>query len=59
MKLVTRFELASMPTRELHALYSRIFNALSGFSQESQERMNALGSLENIRNELGCRVPSL
>jgi hypothetical protein len=56
MKLITRFELAAIPTKELHALYSSIFNEHSGFAKESHERMNALASLENIRRELSTRV---
>ena len=56
MKLTTRFELASKSTSELRALYRTIFNALSGCEQ-SQERLNAIASLQNIRAELCDRAP--
>jgi len=57
MKLVTRFELASKSTQELHALYSVIFNELAGYLVDYPEQRNALASLENIRRELGTRPP--
>jgi hypothetical protein len=55
MKLITRFELASRPTRELHALKRQAFTALAQSSPDTHERRNALASLENIQAELGQR----
>lgn len=55
MKLVTRFELATHSTRELHALIRVLFNELANSAPESAERRNALASLENVQAELACR----
>jgi hypothetical protein len=55
MKLITRFELAARTTRELHTLKREAFNALARSAQNSSDRRNALGSLENIQAELGTR----
>jgi len=52
MKLMTRFELATKSTNELRGLYREIFNRLAGLQTDSMERSNALGSLQNIQNEL-------
>lgn len=57
MKLVTRFELVSKTTPELHALYCVIFNELAGHLVDCPEQRNSLASLENIRRELGARPP--
>lgn len=57
MKLITRFELASKSTRELHALYREVFNALACSERETAEPRNCLASLENIQNEINSRVP--
>lgn len=56
MKLITRFELASKSTRELHVLYREVFNALVRSERETAERRNCLASLENIQNELASRA---
>lgn len=56
MKLITRFELASKSTRELHVLYREVFNALVRSERETAERRNSLASLENIQNELASRA---
>lgn len=56
MKLITRFELASKSTSELHVLYQEVFNALVRSERETAERRNCLASLENIQNELSSRV---
>lgn len=56
MKLITRFELASKSTRELHVLYREVFNALAHSERETAERRNCLSSLENIQNELASRA---
>ena len=57
MRLITRFELARMPTQELYILHRTTFDALicSGFGTAA--RRNALASLENIECELASRVP--
>ena len=52
MKLITRFELASHSTSELHGLYRHIFNALVLSDPDTPERRNALASLENIIREM-------
>ena len=60
MKLITRFELASKNTSELHVLYREVFNALVRSEQDTAERRNCLASLENIQNELDFRaLPNL
>ena len=56
MKLLTRFELATRSTTELHALYREIFNALVKTAPGTDERRIALASLENIGAELRCRL---
>lgn len=56
MKLITRFELASKSTRELHVLYREVFNALVLSERETAERRNCLASLENIQNEINSRL---
>lgn len=55
MKLITRFELAAKETQELHPLYRDVFNAVARTNPGSQERRNALASLENISRELATR----
>lgn len=59
MKLITRFELASKSTSELHALYREIFNALVHSERETAERRSCLASLENIQNEINERASPL
>lgn len=56
MKLITRFELASKSTLELHALYREVFNALVRSGRETAERRNCLASLENIQREINERM---
>ena len=56
MKLVTRFELATRSTCELHALIRVLFNEFAKSAPESAERRNALASLENVQAELTCRA---
>lgn len=57
MKLITRFELASKSTRELHGLLKMAFNELARSERETAERRNCLASLENIQNEMASRAP--
>lgn len=59
MKLVTRFEAASRSTEQLHVLFREAFNAFSVARRGSQERQDALASLENIEAELVSRMPGL
>lgn len=56
MKLITRFELATLNETELHGLYRKIFNLLVQSEPHSAQRRNCLASLENIQNELGARL---
>ncbi len=57
MKLITRFELASRSTNELHSLYRDIFNALCRFRPHSTEQRTCLASLKNLEDEIKSRVP--
>lgn len=52
MRLITRFELATRSSDELHQLYSEIFNALARTGTGTPARRNALATLENIQREL-------
>lgn len=56
MKLVTQFELAAKNENELRGLLREAFNALAESEAESQQRRNALASIENIQNELCSRA---
>ena len=56
MKLITRFELAAKTDQELRGLLRHCFNELAKSQPESAERRNALGSIENIQNELCART---
>jgi hypothetical protein len=58
IKLVTRFELASRSTGELHVTYRAVFNALVKARPGSAERRTCLASLENIQAEIRSRVPA-
>ena len=55
MKLITRFELASLPKSELCALYRKVYDGLVRSRSGSAERLNALASLENIAAEIAAR----
>lgn len=57
MNLITPSELASRPTRELHALHRAVFDALASTASDSEERRICLASLENIRRALRTRSP--
>ena len=59
MKLITRFEAASRSTEQLHSLFREAFNAFSVAPRGSQERQDALATLENIEAELETRMPGL
>ena len=57
MRLVTRFELAAKNKNELHGLLRNAFNELAMSNPHTYQRRNALASIENIRREIGSRVP--
>tara|TARA_A200000113_G_scaffold125657_1_gene113105 strand:- start:471 stop:785 length:315 start_codon:yes stop_codon:yes gene_type:complete len=56
MKLATRFELAAKSESELRGLLREAFNALAKSEFDTHQRRNALASIENIQNELTCRL---
>lgn len=56
MKLITRFELASRSTSELHVLYRDIFNALVCCKAHSAEQRTCLASLANLEDEINSRT---
>ena len=58
MKLLTRFELASKSTGELHALHREALNAFNAAARGTEDQRNALATLANIEAELDSR-PSL
>lgn len=55
MKLITRFQLASLSTGELHALYREVFNALVQTDPGTAARRNCLASLDNLEAEIIAR----
>jgi hypothetical protein len=55
MKLITRFELATHSTSELHVIYREVFNALVRSDPASDARRIFLASLENILAEMRGR----
>ncbi len=57
MKLITRFELASRSTSELHALHHDTFNALCRCRPHSAEQRTCLASLKSLEDEIKSRVP--
>ncbi|WP_299829373.1 hypothetical protein [uncultured Roseobacter sp.] len=57
MKLVTRFQAAALGRSELHGLLRTAFIVAASAHQHSQERDNALASIETIRAELASRSP--
>jgi hypothetical protein len=56
MKLITRFELASRGTSELHALRRAVSNTLARSAPASAERRAAFTSLENLDAEIRART---
>lgn len=56
MKLITRFELASRSTDELHTLYRDTFNALCRCKPHSAEQRTCLTSLKNLKDEIDARA---
>lgn len=58
MKLITRSEASRLSLDELHGLLRQAFNALAAAPRGSDQRRNALSSLETIERELASRGPS-
>lgn len=59
MKLVSRFEAASLSTAELHGLLAEAFNAFASAPRSSRGRRDALATMRNIEDELAARGPGL
>lgn len=57
MRLVTRFEAATLATAELYGLRKEAFIAFAAAPRGSQEQRNALASMKNIEAELAIRPP--
>ena len=57
MKLITRYEAARLSLEDLQGLFKQAFNAVANAPRGSQERANALNSLETIERELSTRGP--
>ncbi|HMS82663.1 MAG TPA: hypothetical protein PKD12_03320 [Nitrospira sp.] len=57
MKLITRFELASRSTTELHSLYRDTFNSLCRCRPHIAEQRTCLASLRNLEEEINARTP--
>jgi len=58
MKLVSRFEAATLSTPVLRGLLKEAFTAFATAPGDSQQRRDALASIRNIENELAARSPS-
>ena len=59
MKLVSKFEAATLRTAELFGLRKEAFIAFAAAPRDSQEQRNALASMRTIENELAKRKPTL
>ena len=59
MKLFTKFDAASRSKTELHALKHKTLLAFASAARGSEDRRNALASLEAIEAELAVRPPGL
>ncbi|WP_342075617.1 hypothetical protein [Yoonia sp. SS1-5] len=57
MKLITRHEAQKLGLEELHGLFREAFNAVATAPRGSQDRRNALNSMEAIEHELNARGP--
>jgi hypothetical protein len=55
MKLLTRFELASKSTDELHALHRNALKAFNAAARGTQERRDALATIANLEAEIAAR----
>lgn len=59
MKLVSKFEAATLGTVELFGLRKEAFIAFAAAPRGSQEQRNALASMRAVENELAKRKPTL
>lgn len=59
MKLVSKFEAATLGSAELYRLRKEAFIAFSAAARGSQEQRNALASMRAIEDVLTSRVPRL
>lgn len=59
MKLVSRFEAATLGIAELYGLRRQAFIAFSAAVRGSQAQRDALASMRIIENELAARAPAL
>lgn len=57
MKLVSKFETATLGTAELFGLRKEAFIAFAAAPRGSKEQRNALASMRAIENELLVRSP--
>ena len=57
MKIITRYEAQNLSLEELHGLFRKAFNAVANAPRGSEERRNALSSLQVIERELAVRGP--
>ena len=55
MKLVSRFEAATLGTAELFGLRKEAFIAFSAATRDSQEQRDALATMRTIERELAKR----
>lgn len=59
MKLVSRFEAASLSTADLYGLLNEALRAFSAAPRGSQVRRDALNTIHTIECELAIRPPHL
>lgn len=59
MKLVTRFEAATLSTPELYGLRKEAFFAFTAAPRGSPEQREALVTMRNVEAELATRAPGL
>ncbi|MHC0055836.1 hypothetical protein [Actibacterium sp. D379-3] len=57
MKLITRYDAQKLSLEELQGLFREAFNAVAAAPRGSEERRNAMASLDNLERELALRVP--
>ncbi|MEM8575706.1 MAG: hypothetical protein AAGF48_13865 [Pseudomonadota bacterium] len=56
MKPISRHDAAKLSLDELHGLFRQAFNALANAERGTQERRDALASLEAIEAEIALRL---
>ncbi|MBO6866575.1 MAG: hypothetical protein JJ877_05985 [Thalassococcus sp.] len=59
MKLVSRFEAATLSTPELYGLRREAFSAFTAAPRGSQKQREALVAMRTIEDELATRAPGL